>query len=596
MDANVFMNQWKRTYLVLFLMFALFAGAVGTANAEEAVVQEKILYNGMMIEGSTMIPLREAFEFLGAEIEWEPDTMTVTASKGEQSIILQIGSREAEINGVKEEISAAPVLYEGVTRIPVRVASTALGATVEWDEDNRIATVLQEDRKLVIRVSAALEGDTVYVYFADPAVEKYIRDSLYLPSGSLSSGPNPYYGYTGPVQQKHLDVFLGFHHTRRMKDLSGLQYAKNIDSLSFEEGTIEDISFLQEFKSLVHLSLPSDVKGIETLHKLDGLVALTFNGPFRQMDELGEALAGMKSLEVLNIYNLKTEHVDGLAALAGNPSFKWLNISSDSLKDISGLSQLVHLERLQLEGHHIDDLSALSSMTELEQLDLRNNRISELEPLQGLTKLTSLQLSNNQIENVEPLSYLTRLENLALEQNQIRSVEPLGQLTALQSLSLSNNRVTDEGVLASIPSLSSLYLDYNELSDLASLSELKRIEQLSLAGNQISDLQPLAKLKTLEMLNVSQNLIQDITPLGEITSLRSLDLSQNELSDIETIATMNHLEDINLNETQVQDAHALLQAPKLFQISLQSTLVDDETLLQELQEKTRNSAYGYFYH
>jgi internalin A len=593
------MKQWKKTCLGLCFMYVLLACAIGTVYAEETGVQEKVLYNGMMIEGNTMIPMREAFESLGAEIEWEPDTMTVTARKGDRNISLRIGSREAELNGTKQEISAAPVLYEGVTRIPIRVASTALGATVEWDQDNRIATVLQGDRKLVIRVSAALEGETLYVYFTDPVVEKYIRNSLYLPSGWVESGPNPYYGYTGPIQQKHLEGLKGFHHSSRMKDLTGLQYAKNIDSLSFEEGTIQDVSFLQEFKSLIHLVLPSDVKGIETLHKLDGLVALTFDGPFRQMDELGQALAGMKSLEVLNIYDLDTEHVDGLAVLAGNPNFKWLNIYSSKdrkLKDISGLSKLVHLERLQLQGHLIDDLHALSSMTKLDILGLSNNRISDLGPLRSLTNLTTIDLSENVIENVEPISHLTKLESLILDQNQIRSVEPLGKLTRLQSLGLSNNQVADAGALASIPSLSGLELANNDLSDLSSLSQLQRIEQLNLADNQIVDLQPLAKLRTLRSLNVSRNRIQDITPLKEITKLQGLDISWNEVSSIAAVASMSNLEEINISETQVHDASALLQAPKLFQIFMQNTQVVDEALLQKLHEKVRKSMFGYLYY
>lgn len=47
------------------------------------------------LEGNVVVPMRAIFEALGASIEWEQETMTVTATRGSKEIKLQIGSDTA---------------------------------------------------------------------------------------------------------------------------------------------------------------------------------------------------------------------------------------------------------------------------------------------------------------------------------------------------------------------------------------------------------------------------------------------------------------------------------------------------------------------
>lgn len=97
-----------------------------------------------LINGRTMVPLRVIFEALGADIVWDGDTSTVTATRGEDTIVLTIGQTEAYVNGAAVTLDQPAVLVGGRTLVPVRFISESLGAAVEWDESNETVIITTE--------------------------------------------------------------------------------------------------------------------------------------------------------------------------------------------------------------------------------------------------------------------------------------------------------------------------------------------------------------------------------------------------------------------------------------------------------------------
>lgn len=85
------------------------------------------------ISGSMLVPFRAVFEALGAKVKWDGATKTVTATKGNTTIKLTVGSRDAYINGKLVRLNAAPRLINGKVMVPIRFVSEALGAKVKWD-------------------------------------------------------------------------------------------------------------------------------------------------------------------------------------------------------------------------------------------------------------------------------------------------------------------------------------------------------------------------------------------------------------------------------------------------------------------------------
>lgn len=85
------------------------------------------------VDGRTMVPLRAIFEALGAKVEWDGATQTVTATKDDTTVVLTINSNEAWVNGKKVLLDVPAKLINENTMVPIRFVSEALGANVEWD-------------------------------------------------------------------------------------------------------------------------------------------------------------------------------------------------------------------------------------------------------------------------------------------------------------------------------------------------------------------------------------------------------------------------------------------------------------------------------
>ena len=89
----------------------------------------------------TMVPMRKIFEKLGASVDWDENTQTVTAKKGSKSISLTIGSDTLTINGSATKLDVSPFIENGRTLVPVRAVSESLGASVNWDGNTQTVTI-----------------------------------------------------------------------------------------------------------------------------------------------------------------------------------------------------------------------------------------------------------------------------------------------------------------------------------------------------------------------------------------------------------------------------------------------------------------------
>jgi len=86
------------------------------------------------INGRVMVPLRGVFEKMGAHVDWDPSTETVTAFKQGARVRIAIGQLDAAVNGQSIRMDVPAKLMDGVTMVPLRFISEALGAYVGWDQ------------------------------------------------------------------------------------------------------------------------------------------------------------------------------------------------------------------------------------------------------------------------------------------------------------------------------------------------------------------------------------------------------------------------------------------------------------------------------
>ncbi len=96
-------------------------------------IQKSFSQKPFIINGSTIVPIRELSEALGATVSWEGNTQTVTILKNDITISLQIGKETAYVNEQKYILNVSPQLLNNTTIAPLRFVSESLGAGIEWN-------------------------------------------------------------------------------------------------------------------------------------------------------------------------------------------------------------------------------------------------------------------------------------------------------------------------------------------------------------------------------------------------------------------------------------------------------------------------------
>lgn len=155
------------TYCVLTLVLFLFFWAVPAWAAPFVLVDGKPLESGVpptIEQGRVLIPAGVLSRALGALLEWDGATRTVTITKENVTVRIAIGARAAYRDGVPVALDVPARIVNSRALVPLRFVSESLGASVFWD--GQTATVLTgtpevngvpEERELYpVRVDGAL--------------------------------------------------------------------------------------------------------------------------------------------------------------------------------------------------------------------------------------------------------------------------------------------------------------------------------------------------------------------------------------------------------------------------------------------------------
>ncbi|AOT69784.1 stalk domain-containing protein [Geosporobacter ferrireducens] len=130
------MKRCRFLLAAVLLVFFLSTGFVFAVETVEITIDGQLLavdVPPVIIQGRTLAPMRAVFESLGAEVEWDGKTKTVTAHKENQEIILTIGSNYATVNGKQKLLDVPGTIINNRTLVPLRFIGESLGAKVDWD-------------------------------------------------------------------------------------------------------------------------------------------------------------------------------------------------------------------------------------------------------------------------------------------------------------------------------------------------------------------------------------------------------------------------------------------------------------------------------
>jgi len=132
-----------RIFLTVIFLAATLGPAVGQQSAGVTVIvngNTMTFDQPPEIEtGRVFVPLRGIFEQLGASVVYQNGTINAT-SHG-RTVSLQIGSTSATVDGQTQTLDAPAFITGSRTLVPLRFVAQALGASVDWNNNTSTVTI-----------------------------------------------------------------------------------------------------------------------------------------------------------------------------------------------------------------------------------------------------------------------------------------------------------------------------------------------------------------------------------------------------------------------------------------------------------------------
>ncbi len=124
------------------------SGACVSANGISVIVDGVALDTQVFIEdGVSMVAMRDIFEAVGMNVNWEGLNSNIYATKGSKQLKMTVGETAYTKNGEQAELSVAPRIVDGKTYVPLRAVGDVLGADVDWNEDSKVITITTDNKE-----------------------------------------------------------------------------------------------------------------------------------------------------------------------------------------------------------------------------------------------------------------------------------------------------------------------------------------------------------------------------------------------------------------------------------------------------------------
>ena len=106
----------------------------------DVTVNEDVIKNDVapvIRNDRTLVPIRIATETLGGKVDWNDATKEVTLNIDGKEIKMTIGV-------ILEKYGVAPEIINDRTYVPIRFVAEELGAEVQWNEETKTVTIIKQ--------------------------------------------------------------------------------------------------------------------------------------------------------------------------------------------------------------------------------------------------------------------------------------------------------------------------------------------------------------------------------------------------------------------------------------------------------------------
>lgn len=160
----------KKNILALFLAASMGVAALNVPVMAEEDDPVNFIIDGLSIvdtgtvvnrDGYNLLGMREVFELLGADVKWNSVKRTITATKDNKTVVLDVDKNEGYADGKTVTLPTPCVNVDGHVYVPVRFVSDAFGCDLKWYSESRTIDIYTGDHKyIMLDVTPDITEDT----------------------------------------------------------------------------------------------------------------------------------------------------------------------------------------------------------------------------------------------------------------------------------------------------------------------------------------------------------------------------------------------------------------------------------------------------
>lgn len=130
--------------------FALDDGITVILNGERMVFTDAQPY---IKDSRTLVPFRKIFEAFGMQVSWDGNKRQVLGKGNDTEILLTIDDTTAYVNNAKKILDVPAQITNSRTFVPLRFVSESVGADVQWNGGTNTVTINYGNNNNVVEVS-----------------------------------------------------------------------------------------------------------------------------------------------------------------------------------------------------------------------------------------------------------------------------------------------------------------------------------------------------------------------------------------------------------------------------------------------------------
>lgn len=156
----------KYLCILFIFIFIVSTPVIVLAGGIEVEVDGKTIEfnNSPLIDNMRiLVPVRDFFSAMGADISWNSKTKTVCAVADKARVNIPVGSYLPTVDDVPVLIDVPAVIVDGSVYIPLRFAAESLGGKVSWETDSGKVIIQTYKRMYESRGKGQRSSESTYI-------------------------------------------------------------------------------------------------------------------------------------------------------------------------------------------------------------------------------------------------------------------------------------------------------------------------------------------------------------------------------------------------------------------------------------------------